>query len=72
MFHNFSLFMIFVQKVNVLIFSLFMIFVIWLFKKYMFFSQRLILYLSIAALCDSVAYMMGSIENAAGCKFQVT
>ncbi|KAL5253524.1 hypothetical protein ACHWQZ_G013353 [Mnemiopsis leidyi] len=50
--------------------SLFMIFVIWLFKKYMFFSQRLILYLSIAALCDSVPYMMGSIENAAGCKFQ--
>ena len=51
--------------------SLFMIFVIWLFKKYMFFSQRLILYLAIAALFDSVPYMMGSIDNLLGCKVQV-
>lgn len=50
--------------------SLFMIFVIWLFKKYLFFSQRLILYLSIATLCDSVPYMMGTIDSPFGCKFQ--
>ena len=48
-----------------------MIFVIWLFKKYLFFSQRLILYLSIATLCDSVPYMMGTIDSPFGCKFQV-
>ena len=56
---------------TVISFSLFMIFVIWLFKKYMFFSQRLILYLGIAALFDSIPYMMGNIEHGIGCQIQV-
>lgn len=50
--------------------SLCMIFMIWLFKRYMFFSQRLILYLGIAALFDSIPYMMGNIDNTIGCKIQ--
>nr|XP_006816465.1 PREDICTED: cyclic AMP receptor-like protein A-like isoform X2 [Saccoglossus kowalevskii] len=45
-----------------LIGCVFMIAVIWLFKKYQFFAQRLILYLSIAALCDSIAYLMGDLH----------
>eukprot|EP00116_Pleurobrachia_bachei_P006509 sb/3466771/ len=51
-------------------FSLFMIFLIWLYKKYMFFSQRLILYLSIAALADTIPYMMGTVDHEFGCKAQ--
>lgn len=38
---------------------LFMIFSIWLFRKYNVMSQRLILYLSIAALFDALGYIMG-------------
>ncbi|XP_070537843.1 cyclic AMP receptor-like protein A isoform X2 [Ptychodera flava] len=54
-----------------LIGCIFMIAVIWLFKKYQFFAQRLILYLSIAALCDSIAYLMGDQHpDGALCDFQ--
>jgi hypothetical protein len=35
-----------------------MIFIIWLYKKYHFFVQRLILYLTIAALFDAIGYLM--------------
>lgn len=42
--------------------SLFVILLIWLFKKYRFFTQRLILYLSIAALLSSTAYILGRVE----------
>ncbi|XP_048247318.1 cyclic AMP receptor-like protein A isoform X3 [Haliotis rufescens] len=41
----------------------FMIFVIWLFKKYIVFTQRLILYLSISALLDSISYLMEHTES---------
>jgi hypothetical protein len=37
--------------------------VIWLFRKYSAFTQRLILYLSIAALLDSIAYLMVSVAG---------
>jgi hypothetical protein len=37
---------------------LFMIFIICLFKKYQFFVQRLILWLSTAALVDTIGYLM--------------
>jgi len=54
-----------------LIGCLFMVFIIWLFKRYVVFAQRLILYLSIGALLDSVAYLMSSsIEDGAFCDFQ--
>ncbi|XP_064638750.1 cyclic AMP receptor-like protein A isoform X2 [Lineus longissimus] len=54
-----------------LIGSVFMIGVIWLFRKYSAFTQRLILYLSIAALLDSIAYLMGEIHpDGALCDFQ--
>ena len=43
--------------------SLFMIFVIWLFRKYRIQSQRLILFLSIAALLDAIGYMVGDITS---------
>ncbi|XP_069103712.1 cyclic AMP receptor-like protein A isoform X2 [Argopecten irradians] len=49
----------------------FMIAVIWLFKKYAAFSQRLILYLSIGALLDSIAYLMGGLRpDGPMCDFQ--
>ncbi|RDD39780.1 G-protein coupled receptor 1 [Trichoplax sp. H2] len=41
-----------------------MIFLIWLFNKHQFFAQRLLLFLSIAALLDSVSYVMGDIQEA--------
>ncbi|ESO98882.1 hypothetical protein LOTGIDRAFT_158835 [Lottia gigantea] len=41
---------------------LFVIFVIWLFKKYIVFAQRLILYLCIGACMDSIAYIMGDMR----------
>ncbi len=37
--------------------SLFVISLIWLFKKYKFFVQRLILYLSLSAFLSSIAYI---------------
>lgn len=42
--------------------SLFVIILIWLFKKYKFFSQRLILYLSISAFLSSTAYILGRVD----------
>ncbi|XP_071160101.1 cyclic AMP receptor-like protein A isoform X1 [Mytilus edulis] len=49
----------------------FMIVVIWLFKKYTVFAQRLILYLSIAAFFVSIAYLMGGlVPDGATCHFQ--
>ncbi|XP_062606292.1 uncharacterized protein LOC134268109 [Saccostrea cucullata] len=54
-----------------LIGSLFVIVVIWLFKKHAVFSQRLILYLSIAAFFYSTAYLMGDIRpDGPMCDFQ--
>ncbi|XP_048247317.1 G-protein coupled receptor 1-like isoform X2 [Haliotis rufescens] len=48
----------------------FMIFVIWLFKKYIVFTQRLILYLSISALLDSISYLMSDmIPDSKLCNF---
>ena len=41
---------------------LFMIASIWLFRKYNVMAQRLILYLSIAALCDALGYMIGDMS----------
>lgn len=50
---------------------IFMIFVIWLFKKYKAFTQRLILYLSIASFMDSIAYIMSDYySDGALCDFQ--
>ncbi|CAH1780902.1 unnamed protein product [Owenia fusiformis] len=50
---------------------LFMICVIVLFKKYAAFAQRLILYLSVAAFFDSVAYLMGELHpDGPLCDFQ--
>lgn len=40
---------------------IFLIFLIWLFKKYKFFVQRMILSLGIAAFLDSISYIMGDI-----------
>ncbi|KAK6167290.1 hypothetical protein SNE40_021357 [Patella caerulea] len=49
----------------------FMISVIWLFKKYSIFSQRLILYLSIGAVMDSIAYLMSGMRpDGPTCNFQ--
>ncbi|XP_071798279.1 cyclic AMP receptor-like protein A isoform X1 [Asterias amurensis] len=42
--------------------SVFMIGVIWLFKKHVVFVQRLILYLTIAAFFDSTAYLMANVQ----------
>ncbi|XP_035824347.1 cyclic AMP receptor-like protein A [Aplysia californica] len=54
-----------------LIGCVFMIFIIWLFRRYVVFAQRLILYLSIGALMDSIAYLMSSsIEDGPFCDFQ--
>ncbi|XP_066267695.1 cyclic AMP receptor-like protein A [Branchiostoma lanceolatum] len=54
-----------------LIGCLFMIAVIWLFRKYRSFVQRLILYLSIAALLDDVSYLMGDLHpDGTLCNFQ--
>ena len=41
-------------------YSVFVIALIWLFKKYKFFVQRLILYLSVAAFLSSIAYILVS------------
>ncbi|XP_046854188.1 G-protein coupled receptor 1-like [Xenia sp. Carnegie-2017] len=49
----------------------FIIVVIWLFKKYQIFTQRLILYLSIAAFLNSIAYLMpGFVPEGPLCNFQ--
>ncbi|XP_033118237.1 cyclic AMP receptor-like protein A isoform X2 [Anneissia japonica] len=49
---------------------LLMIGVIWLFRKYIFFVQRLILCLSIAALFDSIALMGDMHPDGPWCEFQ--
>ncbi|XP_060080370.1 cyclic AMP receptor-like protein A isoform X1 [Ylistrum balloti] len=50
---------------------IFMISVIWLFKKYAAFSQRLIMYLSIGALLNSISYLMGGLRpDGPLCDFQ--
>lgn len=38
-----------------------MIILIWLFRKYQFFTQRLVLYLSIATLLDNIGFFMGGL-----------
>ncbi|CAH3017742.1 unnamed protein product, partial [Porites evermanni] len=43
--------------------SLFIIFIIWLFKTYKYFNQRLILALSVAALGESISILMVSNSN---------
>ncbi|GFO00350.1 cyclic amp receptor-like protein a, partial [Plakobranchus ocellatus] len=54
-----------------LIGCVFMMFIIWLFRRYVVFAQRLILYLSCAAFLDSIAYLMSShIEDGPVCDFQ--
>lgn len=50
--------------------SAFMIFIIWAFKRYLFFSQRLLLFLSIAGMLDTLPYIMGSVESDIKCKIQ--
>ncbi|RDD39779.1 G-protein coupled receptor 1 [Trichoplax sp. H2] len=48
-----------------------MIFLIWLFKKYQFFAQRLLLYLSIACLINSITFLMAdSVEPSPKCTFE--
>jgi len=50
---------------------LFMIVMIWLFKKYHVQSQRLVLYLSIAALFDAIAYISGDVTpDGPACDFE--
>ncbi|XP_074657703.1 cyclic AMP receptor-like protein A isoform X1 [Tubulanus polymorphus] len=50
---------------------LFMIVVIWIFRKYASFTQRLILYLTISALLHSTAYLMGELHpDGPLCDFQ--
>lgn len=50
---------------------IFMIFVIWLFKKYRVQSQRLIMFLSVAALFDAIGYMAGDITpDGPACDFE--
>ncbi|KAI0217313.1 hypothetical protein LSAT2_030832 [Lamellibrachia satsuma] len=62
----FSFFMI-----TVICFSFFMITVIWLFRKYAIFTQRLIMCLSIAALLNSIFYVLGGLQpDGAMCDFQ--
>ncbi|XP_053403699.1 uncharacterized protein LOC123556016 isoform X1 [Mercenaria mercenaria] len=54
-----------------LIGCLFIILVIWLFRKYIAFSQRLILYMSVAALNISISYLMGELHpDGPLCDFQ--
>ncbi|XP_005100358.1 cyclic AMP receptor-like protein A [Aplysia californica] len=54
-----------------LIGAIFMVFVIWLFKRYVAFSQRLTLYLSISSLLHSIGFLMGSrIDDGPFCDFQ--
>ncbi|XP_029648219.1 cyclic AMP receptor-like protein A [Octopus sinensis] len=54
-----------------LIGCLFMISVMWLFRRYLALAQRLILYLSIGALLDCVAYLMGGLHpDGPLCNFQ--
>ncbi|XP_022248167.1 cyclic AMP receptor-like protein A isoform X2 [Limulus polyphemus] len=50
---------------------LFIVGVIWLFKKYEVFAQRLILYLSMAAFLSSVGYLFaGNYPQSPSCKFE--
>ncbi|XP_065185677.1 cyclic AMP receptor-like protein A isoform X2 [Sycon ciliatum] len=42
---------------------IFVIFIIWLFRKYKYFVQRLILALTVAAAMDSISYLMGAIHE---------
>ncbi|XP_068686916.1 cyclic AMP receptor-like protein A [Montipora foliosa] len=55
-----------------LIGSIFIIFIIWLFKKYKYFDQRLILALGIAALGESICLMLTDVPQQRGhfCRFQ--
>ncbi|XP_052783823.1 cyclic AMP receptor-like protein A isoform X2 [Mya arenaria] len=54
-----------------LIGCVFIIFVIWLYKKYIAFSQRLILYMTIAGFSISIAYLMGDLHpDGPLCEFQ--
>lgn len=55
-----------------LIGSLFVIFIIWLFKTYKYFHQRLILALSVAALCGSISFMLTGVPQERGplCELQ--
>ncbi|KAL4220149.1 hypothetical protein ACF0H5_020561 [Mactra antiquata] len=54
-----------------LIGCVFIILVIWLFRKYIAFSQRMILYLSLAAFLNSISYLMGELHPAGPlCSFQ--
>ncbi|XP_072901655.1 cyclic AMP receptor-like protein A isoform X3 [Hemitrygon akajei] len=54
-----------------LIGCLFMLLVIWLFRKYNSLAQKMILSLTLAALFDSIAYLMGEvIPDGALCNFQ--
>ncbi|WAR27278.1 hypothetical protein MAR_012982 [Mya arenaria] len=51
--------------------DVFIIFVIWLYKKYIAFSQRLILYMTIAGFSISIAYLMGDLHpDGPLCEFQ--
>ncbi|XP_073256592.1 cyclic AMP receptor-like protein A isoform X2 [Porites lutea] len=55
-----------------LIASLFIVFVIWLFKKYKYFVQRLILFLSLAACLDSIGFLLTGVppDDSSLCDFQ--
>ncbi|XP_052218131.1 cyclic AMP receptor-like protein A [Dreissena polymorpha] len=54
-----------------LIGCIFSIFVIWLYKRYIAFSQRLIMYMGIAGLGMSIAFLMGSLHpDGVLCDFQ--
>ncbi|XP_065178990.1 cyclic AMP receptor-like protein A [Sycon ciliatum] len=46
-----------------LISCIFCLFIIWVFRKYENFAQRLIAWLTIAALFDSIAYVMGDLQD---------
>jgi len=48
-----------------------MIFTIWLFRKYNILAQRLILFLSTAALFDTIGYIMGDMTpDGSQCDFE--
>lgn len=55
-----------------LIGSIFIIFIIWLFKKYKYFDQRLIMALGVSALGESISLMLTDVPQERGhfCRFQ--
>ncbi|KAK2573304.1 hypothetical protein P5673_000947 [Acropora cervicornis] len=55
-----------------LIGSIFIIFIIWLFKKYKYFDQRLIMALGVSALGQSISLMLTDVPQERGhfCRFQ--